>query len=255
MTNEEIARFHAKRVELFPVHLPQRVVDAITGQLAARHYERAIAALERYADEKPFRGFYLARFNHHYDLATPSLPRRESGRSTAPLPAAVNAGEDWRDSERKAFEAVPADYVAQCRVWFRDWPWPENSRAWRILVVDSYAGRDIDRFRCLAHPSKRAENLEERFRAIWVERERVGWHNLVARLRQEIVNLGGDPNVVEEGLTLVRDRPGGSLGTFDPPKDGRPLGPFRLYDATRNDELPAALVLASTVPDVQHDGE
>jgi hypothetical protein len=177
MTPDEIKKWHNAREATFAVSLPPRTVAEITVALEPLELKRALAALETYRHEKPYRGFYWLRFMVHYnkqrtaETDTPSLRLRG-----AALPEPNDgpdidyAGDQRREIEM--FEALGAEFVALCETLFGDWGIRDtDARAWRILCIDHHAGRDVTPYRRHLRPNHAEDMRVARIHFIHQQRD------------------------------------------------------------------------------------
>lgn len=204
MDETEMKTFHSRREDLFPTKLPYSAITAINAQLRSLEAERADRALVAYSKAKPYRGFYLLKFMVWYERAGDGERRPPfSGTDTAlrrgAAPATNDGGDDSYDAERRereAYAALPPEYVLECETLLADWGWPIGSRGWRIMCLDRYIGRDIERYRI--HPAFGSAEYDrdlERKRAR-AEYERLGLETAVARLRARLAQLGESIDVI-----------------------------------------------------------
>jgi len=145
MTDGEMKTWHDQRESLFPTRIPYSAIASINQQLPKLEFQRASAALTAYSQEKPYRGFYMTRFNVHYE-------RQPSAGKAAPERRAPPPGNDGdyeadQRAEREQYAALPGDFIAECEILFANWGWGTASRAYRILCIDAYAKRDVTRYR------------------------------------------------------------------------------------------------------------
>lgn len=216
MDTVEMRKWNAARRDLFDVELPENVERAIEKQVAHLDYERAMEALETYRAERPYRGFYIARFNYHYNR----LPERSAASGTDPAAARRAAPPentynlDDERTERVRYRDLPDEFVANCRTWFEGWGWPENSRGWRLLCLDAYAGKPVDQYRC--HPRIGSAGWE-RERRIQEYAAQLNHQRMLAdltRLQEACTNAGIDVETIlgrrfeGVGQTPSGNRPG-----------------------------------------------
>ena len=145
MTDGEMKTWHDQRESLFPTRIPYSAIASINQQLPKLEFQRASAALTAYSQEKPYRGFYMTRFNVHYE-------RQPSAGKAAPERRAPPPGNDGdyeadQRAEREQYAALPGDFIAECEILFANWGGGTASRAYRILCIDAYAKRDVERYR------------------------------------------------------------------------------------------------------------
>jgi hypothetical protein len=193
--------WHKAREGLFPTKLPYTAVTAINSQLPQLEFQRAMRALTLYSQQKPYKGFYMLKYMVWYERAgTDERPLGTPG--TAPRGAPPAEETDWEDArtaerrEREAYEALPNDYRDACRTRFAEWGWPEGSRAWRLICLDAYVGRDVEPYRIGTNVFTRDANREAEMKERAEYMQRRGYLELVSALRAEISRLGGNVDVV-----------------------------------------------------------
>jgi hypothetical protein len=174
MNEAEKRKWTDRREALFAVSLPSKVIAEISVQLDKLDFERAMAALVEYRKELPYRGFYMTRFNVHYMKALNRdfnvvISKRSTETDGLAGAAAAQPGNVYPDSgkeqeaERRAFAALPSDFVAECERQFADWGIKGvDARAWRILCIDAYAGRDVSRYRRHVRPQQAEDDRVQR---------------------------------------------------------------------------------------------
>ena len=204
MDEHEMKTWHSRREDLFPTKLPYSALSTINRQLPALDAERADRALVAYSNAKPYRGFYMLRYMVWYERVgdgerRPPFSGTESALGRAPAPATNDGGDDSYDAERRereAYAALPPEYIRECETLLADWGWPIGSRGWRLMCLDRYIGRDIERYRI--HPAFGSAEYDrdlERKRAR-AEYERLGLETAVARLRARLLQLGESIDVI-----------------------------------------------------------
>ena len=170
MTPQELELFHERRSSLFSSQIPIHVIASISYDCASLDYERSILALIRYREERPYKGFFLDRFKHHYrstatdgrtDGRTDGQPLRAAAAAAAAAALHPDELERERDlvfeekqREVEAYRAIPADRLKQA---FRELkhlglPMRETSRDWRLAVVDWYQGKDVSMYQLHSSP-------------------------------------------------------------------------------------------------------
>jgi hypothetical protein len=145
MTDAEMRTWHDPRESLFPTRLPYSAIANINAQLPKLEFQRASNALTTYSQEKPYRGFYMTRFNVHYE-------RQPSAGNAAPERRAPPPGNDGNPeadqrAERELYAALPEAFATECKARYGDWGWGTASRAFRILCIDAYHRADVERYR------------------------------------------------------------------------------------------------------------
>ena len=198
MDDTQMRKWNAARRELFDVDLPEKVETAIQRQIAVLDYERAMTALSVYRDERPYRGFYIARFNHHYERlpATPAASGTDPAAARRAAPPENDYGIDDERTEQVRYRELPDDFVANCRVWFEGWGWPENSRGWRILCLDAYAGRPVDQYQCVPPMGSAAYDRERRISEYAAQMDRALLLAQLTRLQDACEKAGIDVETV-----------------------------------------------------------
>ena len=170
MTPQELEQFHERRSSLFSSQIPIHVIASISYDCASLDYERSILALIRYREEKPYKGFFLDRFKHHYrstatdgrtDGRTDGQPLRAAAAAAAAAALHPDELERERDlvfeekqREVEAYRAIPADRLKQAfrELKYLGLPMRETSRDWRLAVVDWYQGKDVSMYRLHSSP-------------------------------------------------------------------------------------------------------
>lgn len=144
MTPDEISRFNTKRRHLMPVQLTVEIQARIDSHLTLFDAERADVALEIYAEEKPYRGFFLARFRAIYDSPETAAALRRRG---APAENAPRMEGETIASIREAYDMLEPDFLQHCRRSFHDYGWREGTIPWMILCVDHSRGRRVSHYK------------------------------------------------------------------------------------------------------------
>jgi len=201
MDTPQMREWHTTREGLFPTKLPYSALTVINAQLPKLDYERAMKALTLYAEQKPYRGFYMLKYMVWYERA--GADERPLGTpGTAPKGAPPADETDWEDSqtaerrEREAYEALPNDYREACKTRFADWGWPVGSRAWRLICLDAYVGRDVEKYRIGTNVFTEDQDKAREFKERAEFMQRRGYIELCEALRVEIRRLGGTVDVV-----------------------------------------------------------
>jgi hypothetical protein len=189
MDETQMRKWNASRRELFDVTLPEEVEAKIQRQLPALDYDRAMHALAVYRAEKPYKGFYLARFSWHYN----TVPAASTDRAEGPAARPRQSNDyDAQASERREYAAIPASFIADCRQWFDGWGWPEGSRAWMLLCIDAFNGKPVDQYRCNAAFGSKEYDRAERIKQAAEAYDRQRLEALVCRMQARLNELGDD---------------------------------------------------------------
>lgn len=200
MDDNEMRKWNASRRELFDVELPAEVQARIDARIAQLDYERAMKALAVYRAEKPYKGFYVARFNYHYQIVASAETDRAASRPAA-LPQQLN-DYDAERAERIEYARIPDTFIADCRRWFEGWGWPEGSRGWMILCIDAYAGREVDQYRCHPPVGSGQWERERRIKAYADQMDRNRLLGQVTRLQSLCREAGvDDERITETGFS------------------------------------------------------
>jgi hypothetical protein len=203
MDEPAIRRWHQRREALFPVKLPYSALTVINTQLPKLEEDTAMTALQLYSEAKPYRGFYMLKYMTHYERALtaerdPPFSRTDSAPKGAAA-AATNDGGDDIDAERRereAYEALPGDYREACKSRYAEWGWPVASRAFRLICLDAYVGRDVTRYRIGTNVFTRDQERERDLKSRQEFMERTGYVQLITQLRHEVHRLGGNIDVI-----------------------------------------------------------
>jgi len=190
MDLQQIARFHNERNRLFQRRDgSQLILDAATyetmaDQLPGMDHERSMAALVRYRERRPYKGFYWEGFMAEYGRDGTGAPAsRAPARAPEDLTAALDAAAKREQAnELEDFDALPPEFVAECAKRYADWGIPARrvERSWRILCIDAYNGRDVEPYR-IHH----RRELVRRVNA----REEMDRQSMIEQLRMEIWRL------------------------------------------------------------------
>lgn len=189
MDDNEMRKFNASRRELFDVELPDEVQARIDARLAQLDYERAMKALAVYRAEKPYKGFYLARFNWHYN----AVPAASTDRADRPAARPKELKDyDAERAERADYARIPAAFIADCRKWFDGWGWREGTRGWMLLCIDAHAGREVEQYRCHAPIGSAGWDRERRIKAAAEAYDRQRLEAIICRMQARLNELGDD---------------------------------------------------------------
>lgn len=169
MDFQDSARWHVRREELFAKRDGSRLVldsltiSSIAEALPSMDFEPAIAALEAYRQAKPYKGFWWSTYLQHYGTAKTDSARK--GAAALP-PSEMSALLEQKALQEQAdevaqYQALPAEFRKQARATYADWGIRkhDDDRAWRLLVIDAYQGRDVSRYRI--HERKATERPKE----------------------------------------------------------------------------------------------
>ena len=213
MTESEKRKWTDRREALFAVSLPPKVVAEISVQLDKLAFERAMDALVEYRKELPYRGFYMTRFNVHYmkslnrDLGSIINKRtaETDGLASAAAAQPGNASSDHVDdekAERQAFAALPSDFLDKCKMMFADWGiHGVDARAWRILCIDYWNGRDVTRYRRHVRPEQAEDDRVQRIHDVAKRSDTImATENM--KLRLELRDVYAALEACRKGVTI-----------------------------------------------------
>lgn len=187
MESAQMALWHKRRIELFRTQLPATALAEIEATLPKLDYARALDALNNYAEEKPYKGFFLTRFMLHYNRSPVGQGQdRRAQNAPAAFPAPFDIAREEEEDRRK-YQAIPESVRAEFWQCFRDWGWERESRQWQILCNRAYAGENVEGYR--VHPGWFTEAGRESRRSASVSAEArvLELQTLVERLRLEIL--------------------------------------------------------------------
>jgi hypothetical protein len=199
MDERQMKQWHAKREALFAVNLPHSALSIINQQLPNLDFDVAMEALEVYAQRKPYKGFYMLKYMAIYEKLAEDHPRGgQKAPKGASAPAKTLPDNGWQHderAEREAYEALPDGFKAECERKYADYGWRTGTRQWRLLCLRAAAGQDVECYR--VHPpfASRAYDRERDFKMKQEEMERIGYVQLIEKLRREVEKLGGNINV------------------------------------------------------------
>jgi len=199
MDERQMKQWHEKREALFAVNLPHSALSIINQQLPNLEFDIAIEALEVYAQRKPYKGFYMLKYMAIYEKLAEDHPRGgQKAPKGASAPAKTLPDNGWQHderAEREAYEALPDGFKAECERKYADYGWRTGTRQWRLLCLRAAAGQDVECYR--VHPpfASRAYDRERDFKMKQEEMERIGYVQLIEKLRREVEKLGGSINV------------------------------------------------------------
>lgn len=187
MDAAQVSLWHERRSELFRTKIPYPALAVINEAIPKLDYARAIAALNDYAQELPYKGFYLNRFLVHYNRTPVGQGQdRRSPEAPAACPAPFDvASEEERD--QRLYDLIPENVREEYRTRFRDYGWEYGSRQWQILCIEAYKGESVEKFK--VHPGWFTPAGQERHHAAQVTAEArlLELQTLVERLRLEIL--------------------------------------------------------------------
>ena len=199
MDERQMKQWHEKREALFAVNLPHSALSIINQQLPSLDFDIAIEALEVYAQRKPYKGFYMLKYMAIYEKIAEDHPRGgQKAPKGASAPAKTLPDNGWQHderAEREAYEALPDGFKAECERKYADYGWRTGTRQWRLLCLRAAAGKDVECYR--VHPpfASRAYDRERDFKMKQEQMERIGYVQLIQKLRRELEKLGGNINV------------------------------------------------------------
>lgn len=189
MDDTEMRKWNASRRELFDVELPAEVQARIDARIALLDYERAMKALAVYRAERPYKGFFIARFNWHYQ----TVPAASTDRAEGPAARPTQSNEiDSERHERAAYAQLPPKFIEDCREWFRDWGWAEGSRGWVILCLDAFAGKPVEQYKVNPLFGSAAYDKAERIRKAAEAYDRQRLEAIICRMYARLKELGDD---------------------------------------------------------------
>lgn len=202
MDQHAARRWHERRESLFPTKLPYSAVTAINAQLPKLDEQKAMDALESYSRQKPYRGFYMLKFMVHYERAAkderrPPFSGTESAQEGASAPSTNDMEDDAHAErhERERYESLPNGFRTECETRYAEWGWPKGSRGWRLLCLDAFDGRDVERYRRQRNIFTMDIDREREMKDRQAFMERRGYIDLIEKLRHEIRNLGGNVEI------------------------------------------------------------
>ena len=190
MDMQQAAEFHNERNRLFArrdgsqLMLDRETYRTMCDALADMEFEPAMRALRTYREAKPYRGFYWEAFLKHFSRDKTAAP---ASRAAACAPADGNELADQlarrdQSAEVLAFQRLPRQFVQDCAVRFKEFGWPTNAqdRAFRILCIDAFEGRDVEPYRI----HRRTERIANHTQRAEMDRQ-----STIEALRLEIIAL------------------------------------------------------------------
>jgi hypothetical protein len=193
MDGTQFQLWQQRREQLFPVALPKAVQDEIRERVSRMDFDHAIHSLNMYREERPYRGFYIARFAFIYQTT-----RQTQDRDRRQEPPALPASDIHQQAEhdRRAYQQLPETFLDDCRRRFAEWGWPEGSRQWQILCLDARAGIDVERYRCAPAFGTPSYDRAHRIAANAAARTRTDDLRTIEALRAQVLALGGTIDVL-----------------------------------------------------------
>lgn len=143
MTESEITTFHeAREIAFAGIDLPHSAISAASAQLRQMDLTRALNALPVYRAERPYKGFYMTRFNLHY-LRQPATATDRAGGAAAPT-----GNDDLPDGWAidNAYARIPAKVLAEVSRRYPDFEWGRSGRSWKVFAIDAAAGKDVSAY-------------------------------------------------------------------------------------------------------------
>ena len=158
-------------------------------------FDRAMRALAAYRAQRPYRGFYAVDWARHYEATRP--PAAAADRTDGGGTAAASRREDQqrefaeldKADEIRQYNALSAAVRVQARVVLSHlgWPMRDESRAWRLIVLEWSKGTDVSGW---LHPSRLCQAMPNAS-----DRHTVSKSELIGELRALIK---GAQNRIEE---------------------------------------------------------
>lgn len=199
MDERQMQTWHEKREALFAVNLPASALTVINKALPKLEHDIAIEALEVYAKRKPYKGFYMIKYLAIYERVAQDHPRGgDRAPGSARPPAKTLPDFSWRNdqqAEREAYHRLPDPFLAECREKYAAYGWKVGSREWMILCLEAYAGNDVERYRVHTTTLRDLDRGND-FKAKAEYMQRVGYLELIEKLRAEVHRLGGSVDVM-----------------------------------------------------------
>jgi hypothetical protein len=201
MSPAEIEQFNAKRRTVMPVQLTLEVQARIDAHLTLFEADQADVALEIYAKEKPYRGFFLARFRAIYDSPETAAALRRRG---APAENACRVEGETVESIQEAYGLLEPDFIAHCRKAFADYGWRDGSIPWMILCVDHSRGRRVSHLKVnAAYGTNEHKRRQERLAQIKQDWD-LARQSEIERLRRCCEIMGEEIRELQGQLALER---------------------------------------------------
>jgi hypothetical protein len=156
MNTTEYATWSARRAELFAVSLDARTVSAIARDIPSLDFTRAMSALETYRDVRPYKGFWLERYQACYRTSTADMHTSETDSSLRAAAAQREEDEQATRDQREeidAYNALPADVRARGEAFAATTSVGSMPRAVRFLTMWMHRGDDLSRWARAPKPS------------------------------------------------------------------------------------------------------
>ena len=154
MNTTEYATWSARRAELFAVALDARTVASIARDIPTLDFARAMSALHIYRAAKPYKGFWLEKYQACYRTSTADTTETDSSLRAAAAQREEDeqATRDQRD-EIEAYNALPADVRARGEAFAATTSVGSMPRAVRFLTMWMHRGDDLSRWARAPKPS------------------------------------------------------------------------------------------------------
>jgi hypothetical protein len=143
MTDSEIRTFHeAREIAFAGIDIPHSAISAANAQLRHMELQRCLNALPVYRAERPYKGFYMTRFNLHY-LRQPATATDRAGGAAAPT-----GNDDLPDGWAidNAYARIPAKVLAEVSRRYSAVEWDRTGRCWKVFAIDAAAGKDVSAY-------------------------------------------------------------------------------------------------------------
>lgn len=143
MTESEIKTFHdAREIAFAGIAIPHSAISAANAQLRHMELARALNALPVYRAERPYKGFYMTRFNLHY------LRQPAAATDRAECAAAPTGNECLPDGWAidNAYARIPAQVLEQVSRQYAAVEWDRSGRCWKVFAIDAAAGKDVSAY-------------------------------------------------------------------------------------------------------------
>ena len=191
MDANQLKLWKAKREQLFPVALSASVLETIDARVKSFDFAHAIEVLSMYREERPYRGFYIARYSFLYhSTISRTAPDRER-RFEAP---SQDIGQE-AEADRRRYASLSDEFLEACRNKYANWGWAEGSRQWQILCIDAHEGKDVSCYQCFPAFGSPGYDRAERIAAAAAARTRADDLSTIEALRAKVLQLGGTVDV------------------------------------------------------------